>query len=138
MGDKNTPLTESEARHLLRRTGFGAPGDEVQKLLNKTPGTPYTRGEAADLLLDFQPSNFKPGGRFIEDVHNNWVKYMIKIKSRLRSLTQSPLQEKLVLFWHDHFATSNAKVENPKLLANQNRTLRKMCKGNMKDLVKAI
>ena len=32
-------------------------------------------------------------------MHNKWVKYMLK--------TKTPLQEKLVLFWHDHFATGD-------------------------------
>ena len=31
MGDENTVLTPAEARHLLRRTGFGAPAAEVQR-----------------------------------------------------------------------------------------------------------
>src|SRR6185295_14079081 len=63
-------------------------------------------------------------------VHNKWVKYMIK--------TRTPLQEKLVLFWHDHFATSNAKVDNPKSMAFQNQLLRRYAAGNFKDFVKAM
>jgi hypothetical protein len=119
-------LTLVHARHLLRRTGFGATPTAAQDLLDRFP----TRGEAADHLLDFTPSSFKPGGRFIEDVHNKWVKYMIK--SHLQ------LQEKLVLFWHDHFATSNDKVDDVTQMAEQNRLLRQNCKGNFKDFVKAI
>jgi len=138
MGDENTPLDSTTAPHLLRRTCFGAPAEDVQKLLNKTPNTPYTRGQAADLLLNFKPGTFKPTGRYIENVQTSWIKYMLKIKSRLKSATQSPLQEKLVLFWHDHFATSDAKVENPSLMAFQNQTLRKLCMGNLKVLVKTI
>ncbi len=52
--------------------------------------------------------------------------------------TRLQLQEKLVLFWHDHFATSYAKVEDIDLMRNQNRLLRLNCKGDFSVLVKAI
>ena len=35
-----------------------------------------------------------------------------------------PLREKLTLFWHGHFATSNKKVESVALMDGQNETLR--------------
>ncbi|MDX2167755.1 MAG: DUF1800 domain-containing protein [Deltaproteobacteria bacterium] len=114
------------ARHLLRRTGFGATRADAQTLLDRHA----TLAGAVDELLDFKPSKFKPGGRSIEDIHNKWVKYMIK--------TRQPLQERLVLFWHDHFATSNDKVDDVDLMAQQNRLLRINCKGDFRALVKAV
>ncbi len=119
-------MTLTHARHLLRRTGFAATPDAAQSLLDQYG----TRGAAADHLLDFKPSNFKPGGRYTEDIHNKWVKYMVKTKLQL--------QEKLVLFWHDHFATSMQKVDDASLMAAQNRLFRQFCKGNFRDLVKAV
>jgi len=124
MGDQNSLLSSADARHLLRRSGFGAPPAKV------TTFTGMTRGSAADRLLNFKPTAFKPAGKGIEDIHNSWVKYMVA--------TPQPLQEKLVLFWHDHFSTSNNKVDDPTLMANQNLLLRTFCKGNFKDFVKAI
>lgn len=124
MGDQSTPLTTAQARHLLRRSSFGAPATQVVAF------TGMTRGAAADKLLRFIPAKFKPTGKYIELVHNSWIKYMIT--------TPQPLQEKLVLFWHDHFSTSNSKVDFPALMANQNLLLRSFCKGNFKDFVKAI
>lgn len=126
MGDQNTVLSAADARHLLRRTGFGAPLAQVNKL------TGMTRGSAADQLLAFRPAptRFKPQGRYIEDRHNSWLSHML--------ITGQPLQEKLVLFWHDHFSTSNSKVDYPMLMANQNALLRKFASGNFKDFVKAI
>lgn len=123
---ESTNLTLPHARHLLRRTGFGATRDAAEKLMDRYP----TRGAAADHLLDFEPSRFKPGGKFIDDIHNKWIKYMVR--------TRHQLQEKLVLFWHDHFATSIEKVENADRMAKQNRLLRTFCKGNFRDFVKAI
>jgi len=43
-----------------------------------------------------------------------------------------------VLFWHDHFATGYAKVLDIKRMALQNKTLRLLCKGDMRALVKAV
>ena len=62
-------LTLEEARHLLRRTGFGASQATAASFLADNP----TRGEAANTLLDFKPAGFKPGGREFEDIHDKWV-----------------------------------------------------------------
>jgi uncharacterized protein (DUF1800 family) len=122
----NANLSQSEARHLLRRTGFGATADKLNTILNNYP----TRGKAADYVLNFKPAKFKPGGKDIDAVRNNWIKYMVRVKV--------PLQEKLVLFWHDHFATGYDKVGSYKLMASQNQLLRQFCKGDFKAFVKAI
>src|SRR5262245_3951726 len=118
MGDQSTPLTAADARHLLRRATFGAPPKQVDAWLS----TNTTRGQAADQLLAFPKRVFKPLGNEIYQRRNKWIRYMIT--------TRWPLQEKLVLFWHDHFATSNTKVDDPKLMGNQNQLLRKFAKGN--------
>src|SRR3972149_1175521 len=119
-------LMAAHARHLLRRTGFGAPLKQV------TEFDGLTRGAAAGAVLDFRPSRFRPSAPDddIERAHNKWIKYMVR--------TRHPLQEKLVLFWHDHFATNNNTVENARFMANQSRTIRGNWKGNFRDRVKAI
>jgi uncharacterized protein (DUF1800 family) len=124
MGDENTVLDEAAARHVLRRSGFGARAKEIAALAG------LTRGAAADVLLSFTPKGFKPAGPDIERAQTKWVKYMVK--------TRVPLQEKLVLFWHDHFATGFSKVQDVKRMALQNRTIRLHCKGDMRALVKAM
>ena len=40
-----------------------------------------------------------------------------------------PLREKMVLFWHNHFATSIAKVQRPELMQKQNVLLRRHALG---------
>ncbi len=126
MGDENTPLDPTTARHLLRRAGFGVRVEDVVEFAS------LTRGEAADRLLDFTPSAFRPMApqNDIDKAHNKWLRYMVK--------SRSPLQEKLVLFWHDHFATNFTTVQDVGFMATQNRTLRLNGKGNMRALVKAI
>jgi uncharacterized protein (DUF1800 family) len=44
----------------------------------------------------------------------------------------------MTLFWHDHFATSNAKVNNPALMQRQNATLRAHALGDFRHLLGAI
>jgi uncharacterized protein (DUF1800 family) len=124
MGGASTILTTVEARQLLRRTGFGAKPADVNRLVGQT------RGAAADKLLKYRPSTIKPTGRYIENVHDSWMKQMIR--------STIPLQEKLVLFWHDHFATSFGKVGDTKLMANQNKILRVNSRGNFRTLLNAV
>ncbi len=52
--------------------------------------------------------------------------------------TPRPLQEKLTLFWHDHFATSQEKVNNYELMLGQIQTLRAHANGNFHDLLVAV
>jgi uncharacterized protein (DUF1800 family) len=59
-----------------------------------------------------------------------WFKRMLK--------TKAPLREKMVLFWHDHFATSFQKVKQPVLLIQQNELFRRHATGSFKELTHAI
>ena len=52
--------------------------------------------------------------------------------------TKKPLREKMVIFWHDHFATSQDKVGNPKYMYWQNQTVRNLATGNFRAILKAI
>ena len=59
-----------------------------------------------------------------------WFRRMLK--------TKAPLREKMVLFWHDHFATSVQKVKQPVLLVIQNDLFRRHATGSFKELTHAI
>jgi uncharacterized protein (DUF1800 family) len=48
------------------------------------------------------------------------------------------IEERLVWFWHDHFATSLAKVREPYLMYRQHLTLRQHATGNFGALLKAM
>jgi uncharacterized protein (DUF1800 family) len=39
--------------------------------------------------------------------------------------TPSPLTERMTLFWHNHFATSNSKVQNARLMLGQYELMRR-------------
>jgi uncharacterized protein (DUF1800 family) len=117
------------AAHLLRRSGFGPKLEEIVEA--------YDAGLDATIekLFDFDPKLPKYPGTAaspptLDRLQTTWLQRMIK--------TKSPLLEKLVLFWHSHFATGISKVIDPRLMFEQNATLRKHAAGKFLDLVLAI
>ncbi len=127
MGNANSVLTESEARHLMRRAGFGASPKEIGKIVKRG----YTRGELVDRLLAYKPKPIKVHKKDgMDDVYDRWLETMLK--------TKKPLLEKLTLFWHDHFATANAKVQDTERMARQNALLRTMAKGDFRQFLKRM
>ena len=52
--------------------------------------------------------------------------------------TPRPLEEKMTLFWHGHFATSESKVRDYRLMLAQNRMLRRLATGSFRDLLLGI
>src|SRR4051812_3602933 len=115
-GGRQPPRSgEQLIEHLLRRAGFGASQDEVDLY------TDLGFAGAVRRLLDFEsvPDDVddligKPGsvavtarGGFlprtvINDARQRWLFRMIH--------TRRPLQEKMTLFWHNHFATAYTKI----------------------------
>ena len=56
-----------------------------------------------------------------------------------RMLTsRRPLEEKLTLFWHGHFATGAGKVRDARMMHRQNEMLRANAAGNFRDLLLGI
>jgi len=53
-------------------------------------------------------------------------------------LTQRPLEEKMALFWHGHFATGDEKVQDYRKMLQQNELLRAKATGNFRDLLIAV
>lgn len=103
--------------HLMRRAGFGASHEElearvaqgyeatVEELLHPETQPPVDD----DVLFRYFP-NFE-GGMAPVQSQAHWIYRMIN--------TQRPLEEKMVLFWHQLFATGNSKVDNPPELIEQ-------------------
>jgi uncharacterized protein (DUF1800 family) len=52
--------------------------------------------------------------------------------------TPRPLEEKLVLLWHDHFASNYRFVRDSYMMLQQNRTFREHANGSFADLAHAI
>jgi uncharacterized protein (DUF1800 family) len=112
---------EQEIDHLYRRAGFGASEEEIDdytrlgfasyaaaaaRLLNYSDipddvdsfiGVPGYVGVTARGQGGFQPATN------ILDARQRWLFRMVH--------TRRPLQEKMALFWHNHFATAYTKVQ---------------------------
>ena len=132
-------MAESSAiPHLLRRTGFGANPHElamyegmgfdtaVDHLVNYQTLDNSTVPARPDIVLSYENSEYGD----LDTIQWWWLSRMVN--------TSRPLEEKMTLFWHNHFATGFSKVGNPYLMYVQNKFLRANALGNFKDLLLGI
>src|SRR5437868_3567266 len=150
--------SDREIEHLLRRAGFGARPDELDMYGQ------MSISDAVDTLVNFadipdavDPLIGSPGyvnvttrGQFapqsnITDARQRWLFRMVH--------SDRPLQEKMTLFWHNHFATGYTKVagalgategarymaakasEDPGRVRGQIEMLRENALGNFRDIL---
>ena len=108
-------LLDPAMGHLLRRAGFGASAGEAPAW------NALSLSAAIDKLVDYESSPgdvdehigtpgylgttargpFAPNTR-ISDAAQRWLFRMVH--------SERPLQEKMALFWHNHFATGFSKI----------------------------
>ena len=150
-----------QIEHLLRRAGFGARPDEIDYY------SEMSYAQAVDALVNY-PSGGDDVDRFIgqagfvgtttrgvfspnsniTDARQRWLFRMVH--------SDRPLQEKMTLFWHNHFATGYTKVagtlgategtrymaaksaEDPGRVQGQIEMLRANALGNFRDILAAI
>ena len=115
--------------HLLRRAGFGADAASWESWAALSYDDAVDRCLAE---LDVPPPSL-PKDLDVYDfgaIQDEWLR-------RMRG-ADAGLAEKLTLFWHGHFATSNAKLEDPELMWTQYELLRSQGAGSFRDLVLGI
>ena len=155
------PPVDESIRHLLRRAGFGASPQELSFYGE------IGRSATVEALIDYEQfdddvdafigapgyvsvttrGTFSPN-TVIGDARQRWIFRMVH--------SARPLQEKMTLFWHNHFATAYTKVagaygasdatrlmaakadEDPAKQQGQVETIRRMCMGSFRDLVVAM
>jgi uncharacterized protein (DUF1800 family) len=146
------------AAHLLNRAGFGGTPAEIQKLASLDPE------QAVSSLVDFEKipdSATDPGWahpdpgraerrRAIRNATGEQRQQMQKQEQMMlrddmlelrgwwlerMAKGPRPFQEKMVLFWHGHFATSFEKVRDPYYMWRQNDLFRRHATGNWQDLL---
>ena len=119
--------------HLMRRAGFGASRAELEARAAKGYEAtvedllhPENQPEVdEDIMYRYFPHLEAPAAPVQGQTH--WVYRMIT--------TQRPLEEKMVLFWHQLFATGNSKVDNPPELVQQIAMFRRHGLGSYRDLL---
>ncbi len=147
------------AAHLLNRAGFGGPPTVIEKLADLNPD------DALSTLLDYErfadptpaPDWAKPdpeGVRQLRDAARNATPderrklYQEEMRVQFQRLMElrgwwlnrmakgpRPFQEKMVLFWHGHFATSFEKVRSAYYMWRQNELFRRLATGNWQELL---
>ena len=156
---------EDELQHLLRRAGFGASEAEVERyarlgLLSFSAAVAHllayeqlpddvddSIGAVGFVGITAAQGRLSPTSN-INDARQRWLFRMVH--------SRRPLQEKMALFWHNHFATAYAKIageagtgeaarmlaakpsEDPGGAKGQLELLREHALGNFRDLLVAI
>ncbi len=125
--------------HLYRRFGFGASPEELAAGVKLGVAGTLDRllnYETVDEQFPISPWSFcwETGS---EEIYLDPYRPAAHWALRL-AMTQRPLQEKLTLFWHDHFAVSATKVEIGPLMLDYLETLRRHAGGPFKDLLVSI
>jgi uncharacterized protein (DUF1800 family) len=135
-----TPRTNSHAEwdrpaaaHVLRRVGFSGNKDAVTRAVER--GFEATleelegrRGHATSLV-----------GPTVEKLVS--LGKLVPLQSRWMSLILgdgAPLVERITLMWHGHFATSNAKLGDVRLMHEQNELFRSKGLGDFRALFHAV
>jgi uncharacterized protein (DUF1800 family) len=146
---------QSEVKHLLKRTLFGAPKEDIdhfaskslkhaiQQLLNTSAPVPappvnnynddkYTDEEIQPGVTWITATKLSGmnSGRRRNSFKAWWMGCMIN--------QQHTLREKMVLFWHNHFATEMNMIDNPFMIYKHNVLLRQYALGNFKTMVRAV
>ena len=137
---ESQPWNAKRVVHLHRRAGFAATWEEIERDLRDGPEAAIQR------LLDGQayesgvPENFEQlentirrgaaGSHSADSLQAWWLFRML--------YSPDPLGERLALTWHQHFATSQFKVRNLRLMRQQNQLFRKLGRGNFDALFSSV
>jgi uncharacterized protein (DUF1800 family) len=130
------PWDLRKVAHLHRRAGFGATWAELQRDMNDGPEA------SVDRLLKPREMNadeiqvldsLRQGVLDSNDADRLKAWWLYRIL-----YDPDTLREKLTLFWHGHFATSNRKVGSISHMLGQNELLRRHALGPISELLSGI
>jgi uncharacterized protein (DUF1800 family) len=135
--DTANPWDLKKVGHLYRRAAFGATWDELHAGVKQGP----------DTLIDRLLKGGEPSAAYDADTE----KFLSSAARKFNTGPQAsgwwlyrmlhgghPLREKLTLFWHNHFATSNAKVQNAGYMVGQYELMYRHALGNFAELLQAV
>ncbi len=151
----------SAARHLLNRAGFGVPHELAQQLAGMSPEAavdymvhyetvpfPFPEPDFLVTALTYKERNQQRKGLNEEErreLNQKWQREERQAVQALRGwwlqrmrTTPRPLEEKMALFWHGHFATSAQKVKSSEHNFELNEVFRTGGTGNFRSLVTEV
>ncbi|MCX6140369.1 MAG: DUF1800 domain-containing protein [Candidatus Kapabacteria bacterium] len=144
----NGPWDKSMAAHLVRRTMFGPTPADIQNALGKgltgavdallatvaTPAEPiaYLKTGAVAEGQPWAESTYEAGAENVRltFLQSWWIDIMLK--------QTFSVNEKMTLFWANHFSTGSQQVKDSRYMYRQNAVLREQALGSVKDLVREI
>jgi hypothetical protein len=138
--DEKTPWDLRRVVHLHRRAGFAATWAEIQRDLKDGPKSSINRLLDGRAYRDPVPTDFARAADVLGSAAGDSSEPM-----RLRAwwvyrmmFGPDPLGERLVLMWHNHFATSNLKVDDLAAMRRQNEVFRKHARAPFGELLDAV
>lgn len=150
--------SEAEVIHLLKRTMFGSTRADinyfkaktldvmVDELLNPISTSPIdpVKEYATSTTATTPDTNISQGATWVNDINNDgtvqgqrYYSYKKWLVGTMINQDRS-IQEKLIMFWTDHFGNQASEVGNANWVYSQNKLIRQNALGNYKNLVKAI
>jgi uncharacterized protein (DUF1800 family) len=141
-----------EARHLLARTGFAPRLEEIDALaqLDRRAGVERILAAVRTEAKTPPPQNlggWMPPYRLREMPAEERMRFVREQAERGFALkawwigemlaTDSPLTERMTLFWHNHFTSSLQKVRSAELMYRQNALLRRHALGSFAEMLQA-
>jgi uncharacterized protein (DUF1800 family) len=135
---RESPWDLRRVVHLHRRAGFAATWGEIQRDLADGPRGSIDRLLAGKSRSQGVPEDFETTAAQLAETASFdtlrarawWVYRMF--------FGPDPLGERLTLLWHNHFATSNAKVNDPGAMRRQNQTFRELARAPFGKLLGAV
>jgi uncharacterized protein (DUF1800 family) len=135
-----TPWDLARVVHLHRRAGFAATWSEIQRDLREGPEASITRIIQGKSRIDGTVKDFETVSAALADSASStaagdrlkawWVFRML--------FSPDPLGERLTLLWHNHFATSNLKVNDLAAMRRQNEIFRQFARAPFGDLLRHV
>jgi uncharacterized protein (DUF1800 family) len=131
-----TPWDLKRVGHLFRRTTFGANYAQVQQAIKDGPEKTISHileGASGQDAFDAETRKLADS---LTSANNGlqlrdwWLYRML--------YSPHPLREKMTLFWHNHFATSNGKVQNAEYMFGQHLLMRKYALGSFSSMLREM
>lgn len=132
--DAQRPWSLAQAGHLYRRAAFGASWDQLQQALADGPQRTVDKllrpqADTAAFNRAYDEYESSAAGS-VDALRAWWLRRIIQ--------TPHPLLEKMTLFWHSHFATSSAKVNNARSMQRHVQLLRGHALNSFRTLLQGI
>lgn len=121
------PWNRKWIAHFYRRAAFGPSPAETELALTDGFVKTFARLMAGEVQAPDLLELLTDAGRYLKSdsqIRAWWLSTIVE--------GGHPLREKMTLFWHNHFATSYAKVQRTQLMFEQNVLLRKHALGKFR------